>query len=246
VSDLDAWLTSYQERMGNKSESVRRNVQKTLRKFLRLAREEGVKFTWPFVAGSSVREVAPPRVWLTAEEVKRLRSLNIEELADTQQRALLVFLVQCFTGLRVSDAQALKADNVQDRVLVVVPKKTATTTGRETRIAISQALDQVLELAAGWSERERMVGRDVRLLPAITEQQINRQLKRLAKMAGIKKHITTHVGRHTFATLFLDRGGSIEVLRELLGHRSLTTTLVYTHITQRRAQDQVLAALEGM
>ncbi|MEM0208507.1 MAG: tyrosine-type recombinase/integrase, partial [Thermofilum sp.] len=63
---------------------------------------------------------------------------------------------------------------------------------------------------------------------------VERILKRLKKKAGITKRVTPHVLRHTFATLSLASGLDIREIQELLGHSSLNTTQIYTHVSRER------------
>jgi site-specific recombinase XerD len=72
-----------------------------------------------------------------------------------------------------------------------------------------------------------------------TDQRINDDLKLIAALSGITKPLSMHVGRHTFATTFLEIKGAIEVLKELLGHKSINETMVYAHITDKRKELQV-------
>ena len=77
--------------------------------------------------------------------------------------------------------------------------------------------------------------------PVISNQKINNNLKKIKpylKMSkGSKLHF--HMSRHTFATQFLELGGNIEVLQTLMGHGSLKQTMIYTHVVDKRREDQV-------
>lgn len=61
----------------------------------------------------------------------------------------------------------------------------------------------------------------------------------MAQCAGISKKVSTHVGRHTFATLLMSKGASIYEVKELLGHRDVKVTQVYTHLLDTRKQELV-------
>ncbi|MEM2299131.1 MAG: tyrosine-type recombinase/integrase, partial [Thermofilaceae archaeon] len=63
---------------------------------------------------------------------------------------------------------------------------------------------------------------------------VERIVRKLARKAGIKKKVTPHVLRHSFATLSLSKGMDVREIQELLGHASLRTTQVYTHVVKRK------------
>jgi site-specific recombinase XerD len=68
---------------------------------------------------------------------------------------------------------------------------------------------------------------------------MNQQLRTWATSAGIKKHLSFHISRHSFATLFLTSGGDIYTLSKMLGHSSVEITAVYGKIIDSKKQDEV-------
>ena len=62
---------------------------------------------------------------------------------------------------------------------------------------------------------------------------LQRQIKKSAFKAGITKRVTTHTLRHNFATHLLEDGYDIRTIQELLGHKSVQTTMIYTHVAQK-------------
>jgi integrase/recombinase XerC len=76
----------------------------------------------------------------------------------------------------------------------------------------------------------------------LIERRIQKIVKQYAQKGGIKKRVHPHTIRHTFATHLLDGGADLRVVQELLGHASLTTTQIYTHVSQTQAKKVYLAA----
>jgi site-specific recombinase XerD len=80
---------------------------------------------------------------------------------------------------------------------------------------------------------------DGKLLPVISNQKMNEYLLEIANLCGINKKITCHTGRHSFATLCLTEGMSIESVSKLLGHTKIKTTQIYARIIDRKLSDDM-------
>ena len=65
----------------------------------------------------------------------------------------------------------------------------------------------------------------------LSDQSVRRMIQKYASLAGIDQHITSHMFRHTFASSLLDADVDIRYIQEMLGHSSITTTQIYTHVT---------------
>jgi len=76
----------------------------------------------------------------------------------------------------------------------------------------------------------------------MTDRSVRRMILKYAKRAALKKGISPHTLRHTFATHLLDRGADLRSVQELLGHAHLSTTQIYTHVTSKRLKDAYQAA----
>lgn len=163
--------------------------------------------------------------------------------ADTplgvRDRAILETLYSA--GLRVSELTGLNVDDVDfDSGLATVRGK-----GKRERLALlgPQALDA---LKAWLRQRDAMLGGRARNQAAVflnkngsrlTSRSVGRLLEKYLAQAGLDPHTSPHSIRHSFATHLLDRGADIRSVQELLGHRSLATTQVYTHVTTTRLQE---------
>ncbi|MEE4247369.1 MAG: tyrosine-type recombinase/integrase, partial [Kangiellaceae bacterium] len=77
------------------------------------------------------------------------------------------------------------------------------------------------------------------LAERLSEQKTNEYLKEIAIHAEIHQPLTFHAARHTFATIYLELGGTVEVLQQILGHGKLATTMVYVHIARARKEQEM-------
>ena len=146
------------------------------------------------------------------------------------------------TGLRVSELGNLKIDSVNlkrdeftvrgkgDKLRVVFisePAKAALKTYLNRRVDTSPYLFICHDRAKNGRENSG----------PLTARSIQRLVERYAKAAGITKRITPHTMRHTFATDLLRNGADIRSVQSMLGHASITTTQIYTHITDERLRE---------
>lgn len=241
-ADFDLHLVQDMKKKQVKGDAARRKCQKSVKKFLALAAEKGYVFENPFPKGSAIRENPKDRVYLCFEDFKKMLALHRSEnilLTHTYRIVLLNFLFSCVTGLRDCDLRLLDASNIVNSELVVKPQKTTETTGKTVKILITPIIKELIDFAKKIDNKYKKFGNTIRLLPQVANATENRILKQLAKMAGVNKSLTMHAGRHTFATVFLERGGSIQILMELLGHSKINTTMIYTHIVDKSRQTQM-------
>ena len=209
--------------LGNATTTMENNV-KIIKKFLIRAKKRGIKFPLDpsdIVCGSTLGN----RVDLDAVEINKLISLFYSEfINETHIIPLAKFLISCFTGLRISDIQQFKHKNIVNEQL----KFTTIKTGKRQTITMNTTVLEILKKCPN------------ALTSNISDQKINAHLKEIAKICGIKKVVTFHVARHSFATNFLRLGGTIEKLQELLGHSSITETRIYVHIVQEELDREIM------
>ncbi len=160
---------------------------------------------------------------LTRDEIDLLKKHKL----NNNQSLLRVrdfFLFSCYTGLRFTDAFNLKMDNIISDENGV---KFVSINMKKSKDFIQIPLiEDALEIINRYNDHpDREVFNFV--LPRISNQKINTYLKDLGNIVGIKKTITHHVGRHTFATQELNHGIPVEVVQKLMGHTNIQTTQIY-------------------
>ena len=172
---------------------------------------------------------------LTNEEVTRLlNSVSGTDNLSIRNRAMLELLYA--TGLRVSELISLKFSNIDIEECYV---KIFGKGNKERLVPFGQKAQ--LYLKRYLRIRKNIKSEFVfltRLNKPISRIEFWRQLKQIAIKAGIMKNITPHTLRHSFATHLLTGGADIRFVQEMLGHSSISTTQIYTHISQERLKEQ--------
>ncbi|MCD6149428.1 tyrosine-type recombinase/integrase [bacterium] len=239
VKKYRLYLNRRQDAKGNCLKQVtQNNYVIVLRGFLKyLAKQdiETLSAEKVEIGKSSQREVE----FLEPEEVDRLlNSANGTDLKSLRDRAILELLFSA--GLRVSELVNIDRDkiNLEKQNFSVKGK------GRKTRIvfisdtakeAIRKYLEERIDTDPALFVRVvKKIPKDADL--RLTPRSVQRIVKEYAIKAGIIKNVHPHTLRHTFATDLLANGADIRSVQEMLGHSSITTTQIYTHITNRRLE----------
>ena len=179
---------------------------------------------------------------LTVEDIEEIISaVDMSKKEGVRNRAILEVLYSC--GLRVSELINLKISMLDmfDNLVRVVGKgnkERIVPIGSQACEAITDYLDQYrahLNVNNG-HEDTLFLGRYGR---GLTRQMIFTVLKKTTLRAGIKKKISPHTFRHSFATHLVEHGADLRAVQEMLGHAQITTTEIYTHLDKRYLQDQV-------
>ena len=177
------------------------------------------------------------REFLTVGEIQAMveKKLHTERLDQVKD----IFIFCCFTGLAYSDVKKLSANNVVigidgEKWIKINRSKTDT----RSNIPILPTAEAVLEKYADDSE----IQKNHLLLPVLSNQKMNAYLKEIADLCKIKKNLTFHLARHTFATtVTLSNGVPIESVSKMLGHKSLKTTQHYAKILDRKVSEDMMA-----
>ncbi|GHT05612.1 tyrosine recombinase [Bacteroidia bacterium] len=166
--------------------------------------------------------------YLTIEEVKQLK--NTPCLYPIIKQA---FLFSCFSGLRFSDVEALtwgklQKDSDGGTFINYIQKKTT----KQEYLPIARDATDYLPDRSGTADSDFVFK-----LPS--DGYVNMQLKQWAYAAGISKHLTFHVARHTHATLLLSLAVPIETVSKILGHSDIKTTQIYAKVIDKNKRAAV-------
>lgn len=234
AEDIQAYLTlRYREK-----KSVRSNARllSSLRHFYLWAKEERLVAVNPTLNIEQPKLGRPLPKTLSEEEVESLLAAPDENTAiGLRDRAMLELLYS--SGLRVSELVTLKLSMLQIppgliKVLGKGNKERLVPIGEEAQASLLSYLEEGRpELIHGAPSDYVFVSQK---LGAMTRQAFWYRIKAYAKAAGLKSSLSPHTLRHAFATHLLNHGADLRVVQMLLGHSSISTTTIYTHVAQAR------------
>lgn len=180
--------------------------------------------------------------YLTYEEVDRLLDMPLKTDYDYRTKAMLELLYA--TGMRVSELLSLRFSNIDlENTLVRVEGKGS----KERIIPFNDTSKKYLELYLN-SYRPKLVkqGKNYEELflnnrgTPMTRQGLFKLIKQLCKELGIQKNVSPHILRHSFATHLLNAGADLRVIQEFLGHSSISTTQIYTHVSKEHIKSEYM------
>lgn len=230
--DLRGYVAALHE-TGYAKSSISRQLA-SMRSFFRFAQREGLVESNP---AKPLRNPRPERKlphFLSSEEIGRLlETPPSEQPLGLRDRAILETMYSA--GLRVGEVVAVNDEDLDlSEGLVRVRGK-----GKRERLSpvgsyAKRALQQWLKVRTLSSDCPRDESPPVfvnKFGKRITTRSVARMLEKHLKIAGLDRRTTPHTLRHSFATHLLDRGADIRSVQELLGHKSLVTTQIYTHVS---------------
>jgi len=182
-------------------------------------------------------------VVLSIEEIDALKdAIDLSKPEGHRNRAIIETLYSC--GLRVSELINLKLSNIHpdDGYILVFGK------GRKERIIpiSSQAIKEINIYLDHYRKKMKIDPKSVDILflnrrgRQLSRVMIFTIVKELAKKIELKKNISPHTFRHSFATHMVERGADLRAVQEMLGHESILTTEIYTHIDRNYLKEIIL------
>ena len=190
----------------------------------------------------------PFRRWKNTFEKKEREFLSANELSNLEtyefpierlDRVRDLFVFSCYTGISYVDTMKLTLNNISmgiDGNNWIITKRQKT--GTSVKVPL---LDPALNLIRKYADHP-MTMISGTLLPVITNEKLNVYLKEVAILCGIKKNLTFHMARHTFATtVTLSNGVPIETVSKLLGHTRIATTQIYARVLENKVSQDMNA-----
>ena len=208
----------------NNHGTIRKNLQ-IIHQYVHAALEKNLIFGDPF-KNLKLPPDNPRHVFLKEAELEKLINLHrAGTLEDHLQDILRFFLLMCYTGMHISDARALRVEDTDEGIVRYERIKTM----RLVKVPICDRAAEIIDYyAAGRSQ-----GVLVRDLPS--NQAINRYLKMIGSVAGLRKNMSAIVARHTFASMYMKYNSDDAVgLASLLGHSSIRYVGVYAHAEREK------------
>lgn len=220
LSDFEVYLKT----TGKCGNNTTAKFMQFLKRIIIIAKNNGWITADPF-ANYKITLKRVHRDYLTEDELLLIlkKEFSIKRLEQVRD----VFLFACFTGLSYIDVKNLRQDNIRksfDGKMWIMTKRHKTDV--QSHIPLldipSQLLKKYEDLPNGY------------LLPILSNQKVNSYLKEINDICGINKNLTFHMARHSFATLSLSKGVSIESVSKMLGHTNIQTTQIYARITDSK------------
>lgn len=168
-------------------------------------------------------------------DMEHLKTEELQKLIDTpfeNKEIRDAFLFSCFTGLRRSDVKNLKWGNVVDGNLKLTMQKT-------NKKLDNPLSEDALEILNSRITQNVIPLPDAKIFKLPSNSDLNIKLKEWVKAAEIKKHITYHASRHTYGCLCIRNGIPVEVLKDLMGHSNIQTTMRYVQIESEHLKEAV-------
>lgn len=179
---------------------------------------------------------------LTYEEIcSMIENIDLSQQFGHRNKAILEVMYGC--GLRVSETISLKISHIyiQDEFIRIIGKG-----DKERLIPISQSIIKTLNLYIEGERKTQKINPKYtdtlfinRRGSGLSRQMIFLIIKDLAEKAGIKKNIGPHTIRHSFATHLLEGGADLRAVQQMLGHSSISTTEIYTHISDQYLREVI-------
>ncbi|KAB8156125.1 tyrosine-type recombinase/integrase [Kordia sp. TARA_039_SRF] len=221
------WLKKFvgylKSKLKNKENTINGTL-KNIKKYVHIANSRGIQTPISYDK-IKVPSFKSKPIFLHKKSIDKLKKyLDSEFVNETHRNVLRRFLFSCYTGLRISDNKRMTRENILENYLIFTAEKT----NKLQRILLNETAKSMINKKGPLFDDN------------YTPEYINRALKEIAKICGIKERLTFHVSRHTFATQYILAGGNVTKLQKLLAHSNIRETMIYVHIVDDLLEDDIL------
>ncbi len=239
LKDIDYMnLRKYLAELKNENLSKKSMARKlsTLRTFFKFLNRDGYIKDNPALSISTPKQEKKLPIFLDENEVVRfITSPDVAKKNGYRDRAVLETLYS--TGIRVSELVGMNIDNI-DFISGLIK---VTGKGRKQRLSpIGDVALKAVRDYLGSKNRKSNKEKAIFLNKSgtrITDRSIRRIVDKYIKVSSVKEKISPHSLRHSFATHLLNKGADLRSVQELLGHKNLSTTQIYTHVSSERLKN---------
>ncbi len=227
IEDFDTFLRDVKHNQDGGRENKHKNIRAVVLDMIR----HDINIKNPYAKDKfKIPKAKIREVYLEFEELIAMRKLLPKFKAFSPQRiSLQMYLLACYTGLRISDILDLKWSHIDWENKRIYKNQIKT---KDTVLGIIEPWAEAVLLE--FSNAKKNIGTDKLVFEnQQTPQNINRHLKEFVKMANINKNVTFHSSRHTFGTLKILAESDILTVSKLLGHADIKTTMIYFNDTKK-------------
>ena len=240
VDDVEVFLAYMTDGLVQKASTSVITIN-AIRSFMKFLRADAIRKDNPLENLSTPKlGIRIPKVLSHQEVMKMLHALGENTLEELRDKCLLLFIYG--SGLRSSEVMNLSYDmiNFEEQFLKIKGKG-----NKERQIPVSDEQIRVLGLYSSKIKELKQSGKipkteslhvfvNPKTGKVFTRQYLFLHIKSLIKKVGITKNVSAHTLRHAFATELLNNGADLKSIQELLGHSSMATTEIYTHVAKSR------------
>ncbi|APT18474.1 hypothetical protein FC62_GL000643 [Amylolactobacillus amylotrophicus DSM 20534] len=187
-----------------------------------------------------LKKTSVPKIFSLDEQERLLNQFNLRYITPQRNQTMIQLLLN--TGLRLAELTNLKWNDID---LMTGQLKVVEGKGLKDRILWLN--EETLSMLGKWKQRQfKEWGRSdlvftTRTLHSLDGKAVRSMIKTYSDKAGIKKHITTHSLRHTFASDLLRETKNLRIVQKALGHADISSTQIYTHIVDEELEEALKA-----
>lgn len=215
------------------------SILKIYKKYVRVLISQGLISRNPFDT-VTIKNKRGKHTFLSIHEVELFYQVDIGDLRGKIHKVKDAFLFACYTGLRISDLMDLRPNHIYDTPEGLRVKKLPIKTRNNPNTEIDLPLYMFFNGRPQEIIKLHIEDKDSndRIFGPINDALYNKYIRLIAQRAGINKHLTSHVARHTFGTQMVNLGFRLETIAKYMGHTDVSTTQIYAKLSTAAADDE--------